>query len=102
MQPMNLKKILSKAYFTEKADKKIFEVSKCNEPKCGTCTHISTGTCIKTKSGKTLLPNATMNCKSKNLMFCITCPGCGENYVGQTSLPLRERVTLHRQHIREP
>lgn len=25
-----------------------------------------------------------MSCKSKNLLYCITCNNCGEDYIGQT------------------
>ena len=43
-----------------------------------------------------------MNCTSMNLIYVITCAGCGHNYVGETDDVLRNRVTLHKQQIRDP
>ena len=43
-----------------------------------------------------------MTCASSNLIYVITCRGCGENYIGQTGLTIRKRMTLHRQQIRDP
>ncbi|KAK3097235.1 hypothetical protein FSP39_007883 [Pinctada imbricata] len=43
-----------------------------------------------------------MNCKSKNLIYVMTCPNCGENYVGQTGTKLADRVRVHKQQIRDP
>lgn len=33
-----------------------------------------------------------MNCKSKNIIYCMTCDGCGENYIGQTGTKLADRM----------
>ena len=43
-----------------------------------------------------------MNCASTNLIYVITCKGCGENYIGQTGNELRKRMTVHKQQIRDP
>lgn len=42
-----------------------------------------------------------MTCKSRNLFYCITCPTCKENYIGQTG-KLSARVRVHKQQIRHP
>ena len=42
-----------------------------------------------------------MKCNSKFLIYVMTCAGCGENYIGETKSKLRERMTLHRQQIRD-
>lgn len=44
--------------------------------------------------------NSNMTCKSKNIIFCMTCDGCGENYYGQTGTKLDDHVRVHRQQIR--
>lgn len=41
-----------------------------------------------------------MNCKSSNLIYCATCPTCGENYIGQTN-QLNARVRVHKQQIKD-
>ena len=43
-----------------------------------------------------------MTCVSSNILYVITCAGCGENYIGQTGDTLQHRMTVHRQQIREP
>jgi len=67
-------------------------------------------TCSYLKLGKEVTFSATnetfwikhsMNCTSRNLIFTITCAGCGLNYIGETSDVLRNRVTVHKQQIRD-
>ena len=43
-----------------------------------------------------------MDCTSRNLIYCIKCAGCGENYIGQTGDQLKNRMTIHRQQINHP
>ena len=43
-----------------------------------------------------------MSCTSNNLIYVITCVGCGKNYIGETGDVLRNRVTVHKQQIRDP
>ena len=43
-----------------------------------------------------------MSCTSNNLIYVITCAGCGKNYIGETGDVLRNRVTVHKQQIRDP
>ena len=43
-----------------------------------------------------------MNCTSTNLVYEMTCAGCGRNYIGETGDVLRKRVTVHKQQIRDP
>ena len=42
-----------------------------------------------------------MSCAVKNAIYCITCQGCGEQYIGETK-NLRARVRVHKEHIRHP
>ena len=44
----------------------------------------------------------SMNCTSTNLIYVITCAGCGHNYTEETGDVLRNRVTVHKQQIRDP
>ena len=99
-QPPNLKKLLTKAKFTSNDEKPT--VSKCNDPRCGTCQHLQTGETITFKCGKIFSVNNNMTCKSRNLIYCMTCGKCGENYIGQTGTKLADRVRVHKQQIRDP
>ncbi|KAK3091940.1 hypothetical protein FSP39_023867 [Pinctada imbricata] len=99
-QPPNLKRLLTKARFTTETETHV--VSQCQDPRCGTCPYIQTGQSFTFKNGKVFHVNAKMNCKSKNLIYEMTCPNCGENYVGQTGTKLADRVRVHKQQIRDP
>ena len=97
-QAPNLKKMLTKARFTTKED--IPSVTKCGDPRCGTCTYIKEGNRIQLKSGMEIRANLPMNCKSQNLIYCAICPTCEDFYIGQTS-KLNARVRVHKQQIRD-
>lgn len=43
-----------------------------------------------------------MSCQTRNLLYVITCSGCGELYIGETGSTLRERIRIHKQHINQP
>ncbi|KAK3102914.1 hypothetical protein FSP39_014923 [Pinctada imbricata] len=105
-QPQNLKRILSKAKFTSVTNTE-HTVQTCGDTRCGICSkdnynYLETGTTKTFKNGLSFRVNADMNCKSKNLIYCITCPSCNENYIGQTGNALCERVRVHKQQIRHP
>ncbi|XP_056012120.1 uncharacterized protein LOC130052095 [Ostrea edulis] len=93
-----LKKLLTRANFSLN---KVKYVKKCGDPRCGTCEYIEEGDSITFKSGKILKVNANLNCKSENLIYCATCPTCGENYIGQTN-KLNARVRVHKQQVKDP
>ena len=38
----------------------------------------------------------------QNVIYVITCNGCGEYYIGKTGDKLRTRRTIHAQQIRDP
>ena len=96
-QPPNLKRLLTKARFTNKP-KEDYKVSKCNEPRCGLCKYITEGSLANFK-GKLFKVKDDMSCKSKYVIYMIQCRGCDEQYIGET-VNLRNRITLHNQHIR--
>lgn len=86
----NLKNILTKAKFGKTHDKPT--VSKCEDPRCGTCPFLQTGPSIFFKNGMHFNVNSTMNCKSKHLIYCMTYPTCGDNYIGQTGTKLAKSL----------
>ena len=41
------------------------------------------------------------NCKSSNLVYCITCNSCGKRYVGQTRKKLCVRMRAHYRNVKQ-
>ena len=42
------------------------------------------------------------NCDTRNLLYALTCPTCGLNYIGQTERTVRERNGDYRRAISDP
>ena len=92
-----LKNILTRAKFSRHS-KTHFEVTKCNEPRCGLCKYLKEGSTFDFK-GQKFSVTSNMDCTVRNVIYVIKCRGCGEYYIGETT-NLRNIVTLHNQHIR--
>jgi hypothetical protein len=80
-------------------------IVKCGENQCRCCSHILVCTVVSFKIDSathnfTLKHN--FNCHSHNLIYKLTCNGCGEYYIGQTGDSLKHRMTVHRQQINNP
>ena len=98
-QPPNLKRLLTKAKFTNNIDNECqCQVTKCKEPRCGLCKFITEGSSTYFKD-KVFTVKDNMSCKAKNVIYVIQCRGCNEQYIGET-VNLRNRATLHNQHIK--
>lgn len=76
-----------------------FQTKKCNKPRCLTCKHMVEKTHSITINNISVEFNSSMNCRSKNVIYIITCCNCQQFYVGETCNSLNLRVNLHRQHI---
>ena len=96
-QSPNLKKILTKAKFSKHSEMH-FEVTKCNEPRCGLCKYLKEGSTFDFK-GQKFSVTSNMDCTVRNVIYVIKCRRCEKYYIGETT-NLRNRVTLHNQHIR--
>ena len=97
-QPKNLRRILTKSSFKETTE---FHVTKCQDPRCGTCPYIRQGQSFNF-NGKQFTVNNNMSCQTRNVIYVITCSGCGELYIGETGSTLRERIRVHKQQINVP
>ena len=98
-QPKTLKKILTRAkVHIQSSDP---TVKKCGRANCGICSYLIEGPEFTFKDGQTFKVKENLTCNSENLIYVITCCGCLENYIGQTGMSLRKRMTLHRQQIRD-
>ena len=101
-QPKSLKQLLTRAKFIDQADSCQPKVTKCGHPTCATCDNLIEGESFEFKDGPKFRVKTNMTCSSSNLLYVIKCGGCGENYIGQTGMELRKRMTVHRQQIRDP
>ena len=98
-QPNNLKRLLTKAKFSNSDH---HEVKRCHKPNCGLCVHLIEGDAFEFKCGRKFYVHESMTCAVKNVLYVIKCGGCGKEYIGQTGDFLRKRVTVHNQQIRDP
>lgn len=72
----------------------------CNRP-CITCpymTRSSTITCHTTK--EIIKIRGSFDCRSKNIIYVITCKRCNLQYVGQTGNTINERLRGHLADIK--
>ena len=93
-QPPNLIRLLNTNFF--------FNTQKCNTSRCKTCPHLVELRKQVIIKNNIVVFNCNMTCVSTNVIYVINCLGCGHIYVGETSNELRQRITLHRQHINHP
>lgn len=74
--------------------------SPCQSTRCATCPFVkTTPTFTSSTTSKTHVIRQDLDCSSKNVIYLITCSICQNQYVGQTTLALRERFTNHRFDI---
>ena len=102
-QSPNLKQILTKASFSRNT-KSEGGVKKCGDKRCKTCPYLDVTNKLEIGNNEkkfTFYIKFPFTCKTKNLLYCITCQGCQEQYIGETGDILRNRVRVHRQKIRQ-
>ena len=98
-QPLNLRKRLVRSRFTNKTQD---TVSHCGGKRCPTCEQIIVENSFKFKAtNQPFKVTHDTDFNSKFLLYVLTCMGCSENHIGKTRKELRERMNLHRQHIRD-
>ena len=66
----------------------------CQDLRCKTCIYIQNHY-PPSHDGPT-----TFTCRTHNCIYLATCAQCSQNYVGQTSRTLAQRITDHRSNIR--
>ena len=65
-----------------------------------TCPYNEPGAVIQSSNtSKKIEINGTFNCKTRNVVYCITCEHCKLQYIGQTTRSLDERVREHIGYI---
>jgi tripartite motif-containing protein 2/3 len=85
-------------------DENNLEITNCSNKRCKTCVDNAFKPRFESTvtKKKYLVHNHTPNsltCASKNVIYLVSCTRCGIQYVGETSLMLRQRMNGHRYTI---
>ena len=73
---------------------------KCTRVNCLTCPYIIPGSEVKcTVTAKKFVVNTPVTCTTKNIIYCITCNKCGDQYVGETEKEAGVRFSQHRGYV---
>ena len=78
----------------------------CTNPKCVNCSFVDRDTTFQSLYGGPVHTvcnssgESTVSCKTKNLIYLITCDQCGMQYVGETSQFFKSRIGQHRSGIK--
>ena len=76
-----------------------FKSQGCNSKRCSHCNSIAhSQTFTSTSTGETFTMRHNTNCKSKNVVYLITCSQCQTQYV-ETRQPVFRRMNSHRFDI---
>ena len=76
-------------------------MKKCNNPNCGTCPFVVEGYKVKSQvTGELFDINFPSDCNTQNLIYCIVCTKCKQNYIGETKRPLKARFGDHLGYVR--
>ena len=78
-------------------NKVFYRCKPCKKPRCGTCKLIlSTNSFTSNTTGKTYPVKGQIDCNTENVVYKLTCKHCPKEYIGETTTPLRIRMTNHR------
>jgi len=81
--------------------KRLIPVMKPCGLNCPTCPYIELGTVIQSSNtSKKIEINGTFNCKTRKVVYCITCEQSKLQNIGRTTRSLDERVREHIGYIR--
>ena len=99
-QSSNLKRLLFSSNFS--TNKPNFKTTKC-EKNCFCCDDIIETELFKFKnSHQPFFLKSNFNCETPKLIYVIICNDCNKEYIGQTRGHIKERLSICRQHIRQP
>ena len=73
-------------------------MKKCQ--KCSICPFVENGSSVKsTSTNHTIDINTSVNCQSRNIIYCITCLNCRMQYVGESERSLQDRFSELRGYV---
>ena len=74
---------------------------KCGDKRCNTCKLGTFGHTIHiTSTNKMFVIRNPITCKTSNVIYCLTCKKCREQYIGETEQELHERQRGHLSDIK--
>ena len=77
-----------------------YQSKPCGKRTCRTCPLIvQSSTFSSTKTSQVFQLQHSLDCGSSEVVYLITCARCGLQYVGETALPLRQRLWKYRNRI---
>ena len=75
--------------------------TRCVSTRCRVCSYITPGDFVRSHTNcKQYNTIGNINCKTCNVIYLISCKHCNQQYVGETSRPLADRVNTHLSCIR--
>ena len=75
--------------------------TRCGDKRCNTCKIGTFGTTIPiTSTNKTFTIKQALTCKSSNIIYCVTCKKCLDQYIGETEQELHQREAGHISDIK--
>ena len=102
-RPQSLRDKLVKSKVPEvpaRPKREIKGIRKCLDVNCVTCPYVSPGREVKcTATGENYHINSPVSCDTENVIYCITCKRCQQQYVGQSGNQLSSRIAQHRGYI---
>lgn len=78
-----------------------FHTFTCKRKLCKTCSILIVKKTFTFINNVRVIFNANMTCTTTDVVYVLFC-SCNEFYVGETGNSLRQRITLHRQHVNHP
>ena len=103
-QPKNLKQLLTSSTFSSSTPQPTeIGIKHCGDKRCLLCrrNYLQLTDKIISPVGKLLFTiKCNFSCKSKNILYYMTCTICGKDHVGQTD-DFRKRMNNHKSDIRE-
>ena len=100
-RPQNIrdKIVRSKIPSTSKRNKRsVPGMKKCNN--CSICPFVKEGKSVQSTFSKcTVDINTSVNCQTRNILYCISCEKCSLQYIGESERSLKERFSEHRGYV---
>ena len=98
-QPDSLKNLLVRTDISKSHNAR-GECGPCGDKRCKCCRQMQRSSTFNSKTtGKTYKIFCSVNCKSSNVIYILTCSRCGLQYVGESMQPFHKRLNGHRSDL---